>query len=105
MKSYYWIFLIVGGLPLLIYPFILLANVMSLAGTQGSTPVPISQWLAAKAFLWSSTLYPLVYLACLIAAIACSRGGDGQKALMLSIAPLAYVGLCVALMFLWMLTG
>lgn len=105
MTRHYWILLIVGALPLLIYPFILLANVMSLAGTKSSTPVPMTQWLAAKAFLWSSTLYPVVYLGCLIVAITCARSGDGSKALLFAIAPLAYFGLCILLMFAWMLTS
>lgn len=105
MKSYYWILLIVGGVPLLIYPFILLANVMSLAGTKSSTPVPLMQTLIANAFLWSSTLYPLVYIGCGIAAIVCASGGHSAAAFKLSVVPLLYVVLCVLLMFAWMSFG
>lgn len=101
MKQYYWILLIVGAAPLLIYPFILLANVMSLAGTKSSTPVPFLQNLAATSFLWVSTLYPVAYAICAIAAVACSRSGNGSMALTLSAAPLAYLGLCVLLFMGW----
>ena len=105
MARYYWILLIVGALPLIIYPFILLANVMSFAGTPSSTPVPLMQKLISMAFLWASTLYPVVYIGCVIAAITYSRGGDPAMAFKLSAAPLAYLGLCVLLMFAWMMTG
>ena len=105
MTRYYWILLIVGAVPLLIYPFILIANIMSFAGTPSSTPVPASQWIMSKAFLWSSTLYPVVYFGCLIAAIVCSRSGDSAMAFKLAAAPLAYLVLCVLLMFGWMMTG
>jgi len=105
MARYYWILLIVGALPLLIYPVVLVANVMSFAGTPSSTPVPLMQKLASMAFLWASTLYPVVYIGCLIAAITYSRGGDPAMAFKLSAAPLAYLGLCVLLMFAWMMTG
>lgn len=105
MRSYYWILLIVGALPLLIYPFILLANIMSFAGTKSSTPVPLMQTVMSQAFLWSSTLYPVAYVACLIAAVTCSRSGNGAMALKLAAAPLLYLGLCVVLMIGWMMTG
>jgi len=105
MRSYYWILLIVGALPLLIYPFILLANVLSLAGTKSSTPVPMAQWLIANGFLGCSTLYPLVYLACTIAAVTYARSGKATVALKLSIVPLAYLGVCGLLLMAWSLTG
>lgn len=105
VARHYWILLIVSALPLLIYPFVLLANIMSLAAPRSSTPVPMMQWVMANAFLWSSTLYPIVYLACLIAAIVCAKQGDMPKAMVLSAASLAYVGLCIVLMIGWMMTG
>ena len=52
-----------GGLVLLVYPFCLLANVMSLAAVPApGTAVKPLPLIASKVFLWSSTLYPLVYL-------------------------------------------
>jgi hypothetical protein len=105
MTRHYWILLIIGAVPLLVYPFILIANIMSFAGTQGSAPVSASQWIMSKAFLWSATLYPVVYIGCLISAIVYSRSGDGAMAFKLAAAPLAHGGLCVLLLFGWMMTG
>jgi hypothetical protein len=56
--------LTLGALVLLIYPFCLLANVMSLAGvdapqTRVAGPLQRLSWLG---FLWGSTVYPVVYL-------------------------------------------
>ena len=52
-----------GAVVLMAYPFCLIANVMSFAAApaQGASPRPVPL-LASQAFLWSSTLYPLVYL-------------------------------------------
>ena len=105
MKQRYWILLIVGALPLLIYPFILLANVMSLAATKTSTPVRPLQNLTSTAFLWSSTAYPIVFVVCLLAAIASSRSAHGTAALMFAIVPLAYLALCVLLFIGWIVTS
>jgi hypothetical protein len=56
--------LALGAVALLIYPFCLLANVMSLAAmdapaTRVADPLPR---LALRGFLWGSTIYPVVYL-------------------------------------------
>lgn len=96
--------LLLAAAPLLIYPFILIANIMSFAGTPSSTPPPILATLTSMAFLWASTLYPLIYFPCLIAAIATARTNP-SRSLQLAAAPLAYLGLCIMLFFLWMLTS
>lgn len=88
---------ILAGLPLLVYPFLLLANVMSLAGER--TPGDGKAWLASRLFLWSSTAYPLVFMACFALAWAAQGRGDGKRALALSVLPLAYL-LLVALLFI-----
>src|SRR5687767_15007246 len=56
--------LTLGAVALLIYPFCLVANVMSFAARDAPTtrivaPLPLIAW---KCFLWGSTIYPLVYL-------------------------------------------
>ncbi len=56
-------------LPLLVYPFVLIANVMSLAATATATPAPIGLKIVSLGFLWTTTLYPVPYLICLIAAL------------------------------------
>lgn len=59
--------LLLGALPLLIYPFCLMANLMGFAA-----PTPPRG--VFKAFLWSSTLYPIAYLpAAGVAAVLASN--------------------------------
>lgn len=48
------------GLPLLIYPFILFANFMSVLGSSGG--VSDLKLLVVKGFLWFSSFYPITYI-------------------------------------------
>ena len=59
------ILFIVAALPILIYPAVFIANVMSLAG-HGSEEASFILQVSSKAFMYSSLVYPLVYLASLI---------------------------------------
>ena len=52
---------IISFIPLAIYPFILLANIMSLGG-QSSGNENLSQVIAAYSFLIFSTLYPVTFI-------------------------------------------
>lgn len=54
------ILLIIEGLPLIIYPFILLADIMSLAGEGGKTNIFLT--ICVVLFLLLSTTYPLTYI-------------------------------------------
>jgi hypothetical protein len=56
--------LTLGALVLLIYPFCLGANVMSLAAMDApeTRVVDRLQRLSMQGFLWGSTVYPVVYL-------------------------------------------
>ena len=56
-----------GALPLLVYPCCFLANLMSFAGHPSPSP-PFLLKVVALGFLWSSTLYPLVYFPFMIRA-------------------------------------
>lgn len=61
--------LVLAALPLPLYPFILLANVMSLAGEPPQPPrqIDLAQRIAgwgALYFLWGGVLYPLLYIYC-----------------------------------------
>ncbi len=88
---------------MLIYPFILLANVMSLAGHPSSKPIPLALLLTSQGFLWTSTLYPIVYVYCAKQAIACSQTDDPKNSMKVSLVPLLY--LCLVAMFFggWMI--
>ncbi|MBI9100038.1 MAG: hypothetical protein JEY91_16270 [Spirochaetaceae bacterium] len=55
------IIFILFGLPLIVYPFVFLANIMSLASYKtGNEPLFLK--FISGLFLMSSTLYPLSYL-------------------------------------------
>jgi uncharacterized Tic20 family protein len=107
-KNYFPLWLQIARAPLLIYPAVLLANVMSLARQRPSKPVPSAELLAPSAqlhallellFLWTSTLYPLVYVYCARQATACARKDDQKNAMRFSLVPLLYLCLVAVLFF------
>jgi len=53
--------IIIEGLPLLIYPFVLIANLMSLAGL-GASDQPFMANLLMVLFLIATSTYPLTYI-------------------------------------------
>ena len=92
-------------LPLLVYPFVLMANVMSLAASPPSSQVPLSLRLAMSGFIWSSTIYPLPYLVTMIASIVLLRLDEVKKALWWQVGLLGYL-LLVGLFFVaWLALG
>jgi hypothetical protein len=104
MKAATILLLVFAAVPLLIYPFVLLANVMSLAGTRTGSE-PVGQVLVSYAFLFASTAYPLAYLLCLIFSIVAMKTGREQAGLYWSLGPFVYL-LGLGLLFvLWMLVG
>ncbi|GCF91719.1 hypothetical protein [Shewanella sp. M-Br] len=58
-----WGLLLLGGLPLLIYPGVLLASLMGLASQSSIKPAFIYR-LMNQCFLWGSLVYPAVYIPC-----------------------------------------
>ena len=99
-----WLLLLVAALPLLIYPFVLLANIMALAGHR-SGDEPIILLLPGFAFVLGTTAYPLVYILCVVAAIAYMKKARGAAAVACSTAPLAYLALMAGLAALWSVMG
>jgi hypothetical protein len=93
--------LIIGALPLLIYPPVFIAGIMSLAG-QHTWNEPIFLMLAAYGFLLTSLAYPLVYLICIFKTL---RQKNKDDAIRWSLTPLIYLLAVIALMFLWVFTG
>lgn len=55
-----WYHFIITGLPFIIYPFVFIASIMSLAGNPDSGISFISTVIALS-FLWLSLLYPFAY--------------------------------------------
>lgn len=90
--------LIVGGLPLLIYPGVVLGGLMGLSGVwSGNEPL----WLVVvvKSSLIGSISYPLVYFASAVAAVVMTINKRTAIAFKISLIPLAYL-LVLGLLFL-----
>lgn len=97
-------YLLAGAVPLLIYPGVLLAGVMGLAGNRTGQEPELLMFVAYS-FLVGSIGYPLVYLVCLFTArILVNKKKDGL-AIKVSAVPLAFLGVLGALFMLWMLLG
>jgi len=52
--------LVIGAIPLIIYPFIAIASIMGIASTS-SLKVPLYYRVMGKFFLWGTLIYPLIY--------------------------------------------
>jgi hypothetical protein len=92
---------ILSGLPLIVYPAVLMASVMSLAGgVSGEEPVYLV--IIVYGFLIGSLLYPLVYIGSLIAYFIVKD--IERKALFVKI-PFLYLGFCIVLLILWVFAG
>ncbi len=101
-----YLLLVVGGLPLPIYPFVLLANVMSLAAERADDKSgSVSLLLVVKAFLWSSTAYPLVYVPCGLMAFKMIRAGRMESGLWLAGVPVVLLVFIVLLLRVWRRLG
>lgn len=95
--------LIVGALPLLVYPAVFLASIMSLAGHKTGRE-PALQMLVARSFQISTLLYPVVYIVALIAALLL-RNRAADLAGKVATLPLWYLGLIVLLFIAWVRVG
>jgi hypothetical protein len=93
------IYLVLGDLPLLLYPFVVIAGVMSLAG-HVSGDEPLLLLAVARSFIWGSLAYPAVYIPCLV--VACALKQNRKKAaLRFSVAPVLYLLALIALLGVW----
>ncbi|MFB2643563.1 hypothetical protein ACE02D_14825 [Shewanella bicestrii] len=91
-----WGLLLLGGLPLLSYPFVVLASLMGLA-SQTSIKVHWFYRLMNKSFLWGTLAYPLVYIPCYWLA----RGENSPSSLVYASLPILFLAL-LYLCFRWM---
>src|SRR5262249_29860256 len=97
-----YLLLLLGGAPLLVYPFVLLANVMSLA----AEPTRVAKrWtrneLIAKAFLWTSTAYPIIFVPVCMNAIRAIQAGKIAIALELAAIPVVTLAIIAVLYKAW----
>jgi hypothetical protein len=84
---------IISFIPLVVYPFILLANVMSLAAYK-SGEESIFLLIVSKTFLILSTLYPIT----LVYSLRSKSKNDDFLALL----PIIHIVICLFFMGLWM---
>jgi hypothetical protein len=92
-------FLVLGALPLVVYPFVLLANIMGIAAPRSGNESLVLV-LISYAFYIATTVYPLVYLFCVASAIVAARR-QSRTALGFAFAPIGYLLLLVGLGVIW----
>jgi hypothetical protein len=101
----FWTLIVVSGLPLIAYPFVLFANLMSLIAERPKEPLPLGYALIFYGFLLATTAYPAVWIVC--GAIGWNRAhwGSAKSTVFWSLAPLLYllliVAFCVAMNAMW----
>jgi hypothetical protein len=89
--------LILGGLPIIIYPAIATASAMSLAPSS-STHVKVHWFhnLVIRGFLWGTLIYPLVFLTCMVLSQEIP-----EHRLAFALLPLGFLLLLAGLYLLW----
>jgi hypothetical protein len=89
--------LILGALPLVVYPAVVIASVMGLAGHRTGDQA-FWQMALVNAFYVGSVAYPIVYVAGAIASISARKRQQPRAALALSLAPLGYLSVLAAVL-------
>lgn len=84
------IFLFLGLLPVLIYPFIVLADAMSLAASQSENANTLSAKLGLG-FLYGTLAYPAVYIPCSIFSRMALKKKKEAVSLWFSTVPILYL--------------
>lgn len=90
------VLLVIGGIPLLIYPFVLIANAMQLAafGASGNEKMSVYLAIIVLLFLALSTAYPLTYILC-----CCHK--KRKENIYISVAPILHLAIIVLVGYLW----
>lgn len=99
MSSRVTISLIIGGLPLLAYPAVALAGIMSLAGERMGHEAALLETVRTS-FLIGTLVYPLVYILCAIAAVWVNKK-DAAFAFKVSVVPLVFISILAVLCLGW----
>jgi hypothetical protein len=92
--------LIAGAIPLVVYPFVAMASLMSLASPATGTE-PAALLTVARGFQLTSLFYPLVYLSALFAALAFKKKNESIAAKLAGV-PLVFLILVISLFVAWM---
>ena len=104
MKALVYSVLVLSGLPLVTYPVILLAGVMSLAGERaGGAPLLLS--VVAMTCQIASIAYPAIYFPFLRRAQRKMKSNEDEAAFRASLIPLGYLLALGALFAAWFALG
>lgn len=95
-----WVLRGLGALPLLAYPLMLPASLMTL-GTPDPNSPPAVLTLVKQGFCWGSLVYPLMYVGSLVLAGRAAGRGEARGNVAWSALPLLYMLLLAALFQAW----
>jgi hypothetical protein len=98
-RKFSTIFLVLGGLSLFFYPFIVLADVMSFAAPPPHDPTTLSAILFLI-FLYGTLAYPVVYIPCLIVARMALKRNKETALFWFSTVPALYIMALIGLIVL-----
>jgi len=96
MKLASILLLIIGGLLLLFYPFVMMSDFMLLSGMTTSSR-PFGELTVSYGLIITTSVYPLVYGVCLYFVIVRLKRKKHKRALSFSICPIGYIAVIVAL--------
>jgi hypothetical protein len=84
--------LVLGGMPLIVYPGVIVADVMALAASGGHLRLPASlpEWLNGYVII-GATIYPAIWVPALVRSILLIRRASEASALRISLIPLAFL--------------
>lgn len=91
---------VLGALPLIVYPVVLVANIMS-AAAKPEPDTPRLLVAVVRTFLVGTTTYPIVFALCLFGARRALGHGEWERGLALSSVPLVEIAALRGLLALW----
>lgn len=101
MKPLAIVLMLLSTALLLAYPFVLIANLMSLAAIEQGGDMSALQKAAFYTFVAGSTLYPIPCLVALVQSIREIRKTKPAKALAYQLANLVYLGVVAVALLGW----
>lgn len=104
MKVLCILLMVLTSCVLLLYPFVLMANIMAIAAMPPSTPLPFLTTLASQVFIWGSTLYAIPWLAGLVGSLICFRN-NLRAALFWQLGVVGYLGIVLLAFAVWLGVG
>jgi hypothetical protein len=89
--------LVIGGLPVTVYPFVFLTALMGLAGWREGTEITLSFALTLT-LLFGALAYPLIYFPLTVGSVWALVKGREKTAFSLALCPLIYLFLLMMIL-------